>query len=122
MPYERKGKCVYKKPSGKKVGCSDTEEKAKKYIQALYTSELNESLPNVITPEEQAKVKEFMDAFMEDRQNWIDKYGLEQANFVMYKTAVKKAKEQSIDDDEGEDLNESIKHSIKRHLKNLLND
>ena len=38
MPYERKGKCVYK-PSGKKVGCSDTIEKAKKYIKALYSSE-----------------------------------------------------------------------------------
>ena len=60
MPYERKGKCVYKKPSGKKVGCSDTVAKAKKYIQALYASELNESLPNTISPEEQAKIKEFM--------------------------------------------------------------
>jgi len=38
MPYERKGKCVYK-PSGEKVGCSDTVEKAKKYIKALYASE-----------------------------------------------------------------------------------
>ena len=94
MPYERKGKCVYKKPSGKKVGCSDTVAKAKKYIQALYTSELNESLPNTISPEEQTKIKEFMKAFMEDKQTWIDKYGLEQANFVMYKTAVKKAKEE----------------------------
>ena len=27
-------------------------------------------------------------------QNWIDQYGLEKANFVMYKTAVKKAKEE----------------------------
>jgi hypothetical protein len=95
MPYERKGKCVYKKPTnGEKVGCSDTVTKAKKYIQALYTSELNESLPNTISPEEQTKIKEFMKAFMEDKQTWIDKYGLEQANFVMYKTAVKKAKEE----------------------------
>jgi len=48
MPYERKGKCVYKKSTGEKVGCSDTVAKAKKYIQALYASELNENLLNTI--------------------------------------------------------------------------
>lgn len=120
MPYERKGKCVYKKPSGKKVGCSDTVEKAKKYIQALYASELNESLPNTITPEEQAKIKEFMAAFMEDKQTWIDKYGLEQANFVMYKTAVKKAKEEMEKSQEKMDENKMnvLKELIKDALKN----
>ena len=120
MPYERKGKCVYKKPSGKKVGCSDTVEKAKKYIQALYASELNESLPNTITPEEQAKIKEFMSAFMDDKQTWIDKYGLEQANFVMYKTAVKKAKEEMEKSQEKMDENKMnvLKELIKDALKN----
>ena len=43
MPYIRKGKCVYrKKPdgsAGKKVGCSETEDKAKKYLKKLYTVE-----------------------------------------------------------------------------------
>ena len=115
MPYERKGKCVYKKYSNGKlskepVGCSDTVAKAKKYIQALYTSELNESLPNTISPEEQAKIKEFMKAFMEDKQTWIDKYGLEQANFVMYKTFVKKAKEEM----------EKTKETIDESKTNLL--
>jgi hypothetical protein len=95
MPYERKGKCIYKKPNGEKVGCSDTINKTKKHLQALYASELNEVLPNTISPEEQAKIKTFMKAFMKDKQTWIDKYGLEQANFVMYKTAVKKAKEET---------------------------
>lgn len=38
MPYKRKGKCVYKK-GGKKVGCSKTIKKAKKYIKALYANE-----------------------------------------------------------------------------------
>lgn len=120
MPYERKGKCVYKKPSGKKVGCSDTVEKAKKYIQALYASELNESLPNTISPEEQAKIKEFMSAFMDDKQTWIDKYGLEQANFVMYKTAVKKAKEKMEKSQEKMDENKMnvLKELIKDALKN----
>ena len=127
MPYERKGKCVYKKSTNKKVGCSDTVTKAKKYIQALYTSELNESLPNTISPEEQAKIKEFMKAFMEDKQTWIDKYGLEQANFVMYKTAVKKAKEEmekakeTMDESKTNLLKELIKDALKNPKKADLN-
>jgi len=127
MPYERKGKCVYKKSTGEKVGCSDTVAKAKKYIQALYASELNESLPNTISPEEQTKIKEFMKAFMEDKQTWIDKYGLEQANFVMYKTAVKKAKEEmektkeTMDESKMNLLKELIKDSLKNPKKADLN-
>lgn len=35
MPYKRVGKCVYKKTTGKKVGCSNSIEKAKKYLTAL---------------------------------------------------------------------------------------
>ena len=120
MPYERKGKCVYKKSTNKKVGCSDTVAKAKKYIQALYTSELNESLPNIISPEEQAKIKEYMAAFIKDKQTWIDKYGLEQANFVMYKTAVKKAKEEIKKTKETMDESKigMLKELIKDALKN----
>lgn len=38
MPYTRKGKCVYKKDTGKKVGCSKSIEKAKKYIKALHAN------------------------------------------------------------------------------------
>ena len=34
MPYKRKRKCVYKK-NGKKVGCSKSVGKAKKYLKAL---------------------------------------------------------------------------------------
>ena len=33
MPYEARGKCVYKKDTGKKVGC--TEGSVKKYLAAL---------------------------------------------------------------------------------------
>jgi hypothetical protein len=33
MPYKRKGKCVYK--GKKKVGCSSSVAKAKKYIRVL---------------------------------------------------------------------------------------
>ena len=36
MPYERKGSCVYRKDTGKKVGCSSSIPKAKKYIKKLH--------------------------------------------------------------------------------------
>ena len=35
MPYIRKNKCVYKKGTNKEVGCSDSVEKAKKYLNKL---------------------------------------------------------------------------------------
>ena len=42
MPWKRKGKCVFKitknKKIGKKQGCSDSVEKAKKYLKALYAN------------------------------------------------------------------------------------
>ena len=38
MPYQRKGRCVYKKDTGKKVGCSKTASKAKKYMKALHAN------------------------------------------------------------------------------------
>ena len=40
MPYRVKGKCVYKKDTGKKVGC--TEGSVKKYLAALHAN-ANES-------------------------------------------------------------------------------
>jgi len=95
MPYRRKGKCVYKKSTGKKVGCSDSAKDAKEYLKALYASEMNESFPNTISPSEYSiAVNKYMKEFLRDKRNWIDQYGLEKANFIMYKTAVKKAKEE----------------------------
>lgn len=41
MPYKIKGKCIYKKSSGKKVGC--TEGSVKKYMAALHAN-VKESL------------------------------------------------------------------------------
>jgi hypothetical protein len=46
MPYRRKGKCVYKKDTDKKVGCSKSTEKAKKYIKALHANVENEETFN----------------------------------------------------------------------------
>ena len=36
MPYEVKGKCVYKKDTGEKVGC--TRGSVKKYLAALHAN------------------------------------------------------------------------------------
>lgn len=36
MPYKAKGKCVYKKDTGKKVGC--TKGSVKKYLAALHAN------------------------------------------------------------------------------------
>tara|TARA_R110000751_G_scaffold238852_4_gene339606 strand:- start:699 stop:899 length:201 start_codon:yes stop_codon:yes gene_type:complete len=56
---------------------------------------LNESLPNTLSAQEyNTTVNKYMKKFLEDKKTWIDQYGLERANFVMYKTAVKKAKEE----------------------------
>ena len=120
MPYTRKGKCVYKQPTGEKVGCSDTVSKAKKYIQALYASEINEGLANTISPEELAKVEEYMAAFMDNKEEWIKNYGIDQANFVMYKTAVKKAKKEMEKKDKNIDENKLgvLRELIKDALKN----
>ena len=49
MPYTRKGKCIFKKKTGKKVGCSDTTEKAKKYLQALEINTHKESFDDTIS-------------------------------------------------------------------------
>ena len=90
MPDKRVDKCKCKDtPKGstknKPLGCSKICGKSK----------LNESLPNVLTPKElNITVKKYMDTFLKDKKKWIDKYGLGQANYVMFKTAVKKAKEE----------------------------
>jgi len=96
MPYKRQGNCVSKKYNNKTVGCSDSAKDAKEYLKALYASEMNESLPNTISSKEyNTIVDKYMKSFLKDKKTWINNYGLEKANYVMYKTAVKKAKEES---------------------------
>lgn len=38
MPYERRGKCVFNKKTGKKMGCSSSTSKAESYLKALYAN------------------------------------------------------------------------------------
>jgi predicted component of type VI protein secretion system len=49
MPYKVKGKCVYKKDTGKKVGC--TKGSVKKYLAALHAN-TNESIDYELTKED----------------------------------------------------------------------
>ena len=46
MPYKTEGKCVYKKDSGKKVGC--TEGPVKDYLAALHANVKKESFDSLI--------------------------------------------------------------------------
>lgn len=58
MPWKRKGKCVYKKSKnskklGKKQGCSKTIPMAKKYLKALYASEVVEEIKDYFKRKEE---------------------------------------------------------------------
>lgn len=44
MPYTRKGRCVYRSDTGKKVGCSTSIPKAKRYIKALHANVEDEEI------------------------------------------------------------------------------
>lgn len=46
MPYYSKDKCVYKKNTNKKVGC--TKGPVKKYLAALHAATANESIENAV--------------------------------------------------------------------------
>ena len=76
MPYIRKNRCVYKKDTGKKVGCSTSISKAKKYLTTLNIKaseeeetessttkltqiELLENLRDWFTPQTDKKGKKF---------------------------------------------------------------
>ena len=60
MPFIRKGKCVFRKDTGKKKGCSKTESGAKKYMRALYahSKDTKEAIDKYATEEEKEMLKE----------------------------------------------------------------
>jgi hypothetical protein len=95
MPYERKGKCVYNKETGKKKGCSSSVAKAKAYLKALYASEpevVNEELSQDIKDRAQ-DIYSAMKASKKAVKNAVSKYGNEAQN-VLYGRAVNVAKKQ----------------------------
>ena len=97
MPYKRIGKTVYKKlPNGKleSVGTSDSIEKAKAHLRALYASETNESLTEGLSPEVSNKAKAIFKSMIADKRDVLFKrYGAE-AEKVAYGRAIAKAKQE----------------------------
>lgn len=97
MPYKRIGKTVYKKlPNGKleSVGTSDSIEKAKAHLRALYASKTNESLTEGLSPEVSDKAKAIFKSMIADKRDALFKrYGVE-AEKVAYGRAIAKAKQE----------------------------
>ena len=96
MPYERKGKCIYNKETGKKSGCSSSIGKAKAYMRALYAAEKG------TIKEESDKMSQAIEDRAEDIyqamtadafEKAIDRYGAD-AEDVLYGRAVNIAKKQ----------------------------
>ena len=116
MPYERKGKCVYNKETGKKKGCSSSVAKAKAYLKALYASEpeaVNEGLSQAVKDRTQdiySAMKADKKAARKAAQNY--KKG---AQNVLYGRAVNVAKSQVKTMNE-ERLKELIKKSLSKPM------
>lgn len=97
MPYKRVGKCIYKELTNGKlskdpVGCSDSIEDAKKYLKALYASEMKENLNEALTPEVSQKAKSIFKAIINSRGDKLfNKMGLEAEQYA-YATAINQAK------------------------------
>ena len=98
MPYTRIGKTVYKElPNGKlkSVGVSDSTEKAKLHLKALYASEKKENITEELTPEVSEKAKAIFKAMINDRRDSLFKeYGAE-AKKVAYGKAIAQAKKEA---------------------------
>ena len=72
MPWKRYGKCVFKvTKSGKKKkkqGCSDSVDKAKDYLKALYANsgDVNEEIDDYFSRQDSEEENMFDDADTED--------------------------------------------------------
>lgn len=116
MPYERKGKCVYNKETGKKKGCSSSVAKAKAYLKALYASEpeaVNEGLSQAVKD----RAQDIYSAIKADKnaaRKAVKKYKKD-AQDVLYGRAVNIAKSQVKTMNE-ERLKELIKKSLSKPM------
>lgn len=68
MPYKRKGKCVYHANTGKKVGCSTSTDKAKKYLKALYFHSPDARLKEVLKDLVEKVLRENEESNIADKQ------------------------------------------------------
>jgi len=120
MPYERKGKCVYNKETGKKKGCSSSVAKAKAYLKALYASEpeaVNEGLSQAVKD----RAQDIYSAIKADKKaarKAAQKYKKD-AQDVLYGRAVNIAKSQVKTMNE-ERLKELIKKSLSKPMDEKL--
>jgi hypothetical protein len=109
MPYKRVGKCVYKKYDngelGAKVGCSDSVEKAKDYLKALYATEGSD-----IKEEKDMSTQDYINMYMKNKQQFVNRYGKDAEN-VIKKRAEKLAKSK-----EEKNLKELVSKLIKEKL------
>ena len=109
MPYERRGKCVYNKKTNKKMGCSDSIEKAKAHLKALYAQELKEGL--VPTKQEVLDSPEFQEirrGMYNSKDEFYKRYG-NNAEETLIGTAFDKAKKKIIEKRRKELLDKSAK-------------
>ena len=116
MPYERKGKCVYNKETGKKKGCSSSVAKAKAYLKALYASEpeaVNEGLSQAVKDRAQ-DIYSAIKADKKSARKAVQKYKKD-AQDLLYGRAVNIAKSQVKTMNE-ERLKELIKKSLSKPM------
>jgi hypothetical protein len=117
MPYIRKGKCVYNKETGEKKGCSSSIEKAKRYMKALYSSEIKEYLDNKdassnLSDKETDLINYYYQSIVgKNHKELFKNYGPE-ADQVAYYSAVDRAKNK---------LNKMNKKELKEIIKDVLN-
>lgn len=69
MPYKAKGKCVYKKDTGKQVGC--TKGSVKKYLAALHANVPDAKNEETTEPMKKIKLSEIAKKVMEER-DWLN--------------------------------------------------
>ena len=109
MPYKRVGKCVYKKYDngelGAKVGCSDSVEKAKDYLKALYAAEGSN-----IKEEKDMSTQDYINMYMNNKQQFVNRYGKDAENII------KKRAEKLTKSQEEKNLKELVSKLIKEKL------
>jgi hypothetical protein len=109
MPYKRVGKCVYKKYDngelGAKVGCSDSVEKAKDYLKALYASEGGD-----IKEEKDMSTQDYINLYMKNKQQFVNRYGKDAENVI------KKRAEKLVKSNKEKSLKELVNKLIKEKL------
>jgi hypothetical protein len=113
MPYERRGKCVYNKETGKKMGCYKSITKANSQMRTFYAAEggyieEEKKKPSDAVLDRSEDIYQAMKAT--NLKSFVKKYGKEAEN-VMRGAAMKRAKDQVMTTNE-----EKLKEIVKKRL------